>query len=75
MIVFARGAHRDPSPWPDQNRRRWELIAKKVRQGLTDAEAQELATLQEQADQQLAHVGPRPFADLERLYAELTEQD
>ena len=39
--------------WPEQNRRRWELIARKVRQGLTAAEMQELALLQRHADEVL----------------------
>ena len=70
VILFAADADHDRSAWPEQNRRRWELIAKKVRQGLTDAETQELATLQQRADERLAHVGPRPVEQLERLYAE-----
>ena len=74
VILFAEGADHDRSTWPEQNRRRWELIAKKVRQGLTDAETTELAILQQYADERLAHVGPRPVEHLERLYAELSEQ-
>lgn len=74
VILFAEGADHDPAAWPEQNRRRWELIAKKVRQGLTDAETQELATLQQCANERLAQVGPRPVEQLERLYAELSEQ-
>jgi hypothetical protein len=53
VILFATGADYDRSAWPEQNRRRWELIAKKVRQGPTDAETKELATLQQRADERL----------------------
>jgi hypothetical protein len=75
VILFADGADQDRSDWPVQNRRRWELIAKKTRQGLTAAETEELAALQAHADERLAQVGPRPVESLERLYAELSEQD
>jgi hypothetical protein len=51
------------------------LIAKQARQGLAEAEAEELAALQQRADEQLAEVGPRSFAQLERWYAELNQQD
>ncbi|ETX03549.1 MAG: hypothetical protein ETSY1_46900 (plasmid) [Candidatus Entotheonella factor] len=74
VILFAEGADHDPAAWPQQNRRRWELIATKVRQGLTEAEEKELTTLQQRANEQLAQVGPRPVEHLERLYAELSEQ-
>jgi len=74
VILFAEGADHDQSAWPEQNRRRWELIAKKVRQGLTEAESKELETLQQRANERLAQVGPRPVEQLERLYAELSEQ-
>jgi hypothetical protein len=74
VILFAADAGHDQSMWPKQNRRRWELIAKKARQGLTDVDTKELATLQQHADERLAQVGPRPVEQLERLYAELSEQ-
>jgi hypothetical protein len=74
VILFAEGADHDQAAWPQQNRRRWELIATKIRQGLTDTEEKELTTLQERANEQLAQVGPRPIEHLERLYAELSEQ-
>lgn len=74
VILFAVGAARHKSAWPDQNRRRWELIAKRVRQGLTTAETQELAALQQRADEQLARAGRRPVEELERLYAELSQE-
>lgn len=74
VILFAKGAAADASGWPAQNRRRWELIAKKVRHELTAAEAQELAMLQQRADEQLAEVGPRPLDELERWYAELSRE-
>ncbi len=45
-----------------------------VREGLTAGETQELARLQERADKQLAQVGPRPVEQLERLYAELSQE-
>ncbi len=60
VILFAEGAAREESVWPEQTRRRWELIAKMVRQGLTAEETQELAALQQRADEQLAQAGPRP---------------
>lgn len=72
VIVFTEGSEHEPSRWPQQNRRRWELIAKKTRQSLTDAEAEELAVLQRAADERLAQLGPRPVEDLEHWYAELT---
>jgi DNA-binding transcriptional regulator/RsmH inhibitor MraZ len=74
VILFAEGADQDESAWPKENRRRWELIARQVRHGLTDAEQQELATLQQRADQQLAGVGPRPVEDLERWYEQLSQE-
>ena len=45
-----------------------------VRQGLTAEETQELAGLQQRADEQLAQEGPRPTEQLERLYAELSKE-
>jgi hypothetical protein len=74
VILFAEGGAREESIWPEQNRRRWELIAKMVRQGLTVEETRELANLQQRADAQLAQVGPRPVEQLERLYAELSQE-
>jgi hypothetical protein len=73
VILFAKGADQDPSAWPSQNRRRWELIANKVRQGLTDAELQELTLLQQRVDEQLTSVGARPNAKLERWYAQFSQ--
>jgi len=75
VILFSQGADQQRSVWPEHNRRRWELIAKKTRQELTREESDELATLQQRADDRLAEVGPRPVDQLERLYTELTEQD
>jgi hypothetical protein len=75
VIVFAEGSEQDPARWPEQNRRRWELIVKKARQSLTAAESQELAGLQQIADAQLAQLGPRPAEELQRWYAELTQGD
>jgi hypothetical protein len=72
VIVFAAGSEADPAQWPEQNRRRWELIAKKTRQSLTPDETEELAALQRAADERLAQLGPRPLEDLERWYADLT---
>jgi hypothetical protein len=74
VILFALGAETDESGWPAQNRRRWELIAKQVRSGLTGAEKEELTALEERADEQLAQVGQRPLEELERLYAELSQE-
>ena len=74
VILFTPGNGQTESDWPAQNKRRWELIARMARQGLTEQETQELATLQQLADEQLAKVGPRPVAELERLYAELSQQ-
>ena len=73
VIVFTVDAG-DVSTWPERNRRRWELIAKKARQELTTSETEELATLQQRADAELARVGTRPVEHLERLYAALTER-
>jgi hypothetical protein len=61
--------------WARRNQRRWQLIAKKATQGLTDDEAVELAALQAAADHELAQVGPRPIEDLEKLYANLSRQE
>ena len=74
VILFAEGADHEPAAWPEQNRRRWELIATKIRQGLSEAEAKELTTLEQRANEQLAQVGPRSVEHLDRLYAELREQ-
>jgi hypothetical protein len=74
VILFVHGADQDNSTWPAQNRRRWDLIARKARQGLTEAEQQELARLQQRADEQLARVGPRPVEELEQWYAQLTQE-
>jgi len=74
VILFADGGRRGESVWPEQNRRRWELIAKMVRQGLTVEEAKELAALQNRAEDQLAQVGPRPTEQLDKLYAELNQE-
>jgi hypothetical protein len=74
VIVFAEGGEQDSSQWPAQNRRRWELIAKKARQPLTDVEAEELTGLQRAADDRLARLGPRPVEALERWYADLTQE-
>lgn len=75
VILFADGAPQDARSWPQQNRRRWELIAKKVRQGLTVQETAELAALQQLADEQLGAVGQRPVEELERLYEQLTQKE
>jgi hypothetical protein len=75
IIVFAEDCEQDSSQWPAHNRRRWELIAKKARQSLTDAETEELTALQRMADDRLAQLGPRPIQPLERWYAELTQGD
>jgi hypothetical protein len=74
VILFAAGADADPASWPAQNRRRWELISKKISHALTAAEKQELASLQQQADEQLAKMGPRPLEELERLYVKLSQE-
>jgi hypothetical protein len=73
VILFAESAEQDPSQWPEQNRRRWELIAKKARQLLTATEREELADLQRTADERLAQLGPRPVEHLERWYEEMTQ--
>jgi hypothetical protein len=74
VILFAEGGAQAPSDWPEQNQRRWTLIAKMARQGLTAEETQELAALQQCADEHLAQLGPRPVEELERLYAELSQE-
>ena len=75
VIMFAEGSEEEPARWPEQNRRRWELIVKKARQPLTAAEVEELVRLQQAADTELARLGPRPAEDLERWQAELTRGD
>jgi hypothetical protein len=74
VILFADRAQQDESAWPEQNRRRWELIARKVRQGLSGAETEELAILQRRADEKLARVGPRPVQELESWYTQLSQE-
>ncbi len=74
VILFSKGDDRDVSSWPSKNRRRWQLIAKKLRSELTDAETCELAELQQRADDALTSMGPRPVEELERWYAELTTE-
>jgi hypothetical protein len=74
VILFVEGADENPSAWPVQNRRRWRLIAKRVKMGLTDAEQRDLDALQQLADQHLAQVGPRPVDELERWYAQLSQE-
>jgi hypothetical protein len=70
VILFTEG-----TDWPEKNQRRWALIAKKVRQGLTDTEAAELSALQCQADEQLNQIGPRPVEELELFYTQLTDKE
>jgi hypothetical protein len=72
VILFADGDKE--AVWPKQNRRRWQLIAKMARHELTAEETEELATLQRCTDDQLTRLGPRPLEDLERLYAELSQE-
>ena len=74
VILFAEAGALEQSGWPAENRRRWELLAKMVRQGLTAEETHELATLQQRADKQLAQLEPRPVEQLEQLYAELSQE-
>ena len=50
-------------------------LAAEARKRAFDAESEELARLQQRADEQLAQLGPRPMAELERLYDELTRRD
>src|SRR6266550_886513 len=47
VILFAEGEVREKSCWPVPNKRRWALISKMLRQGLTAEETQALATLQQ----------------------------
>jgi hypothetical protein len=75
VIVIAEGSEQDAARWPEQNRRRWELIVKKARPSLTAAESQELAGLHQIADAQLAQLGPRLVDELERWYADLAQGD
>ena len=55
--------------WRTKNRRRGELIDKKIRRTITSAEAAELADLQAYADLYLEKVAPRPTDVLEALEA------
>jgi hypothetical protein len=74
VIVFAEGSEKNQDRWPEQNRRRWELIVKKTHERLTAAETEELAGLQQVADAQLAQLGSRTTDNLERWYSELTQE-
>jgi hypothetical protein len=75
VIIFPGGSENDSSTWPEQNRRRWELIVKKVREGLSTAETEELDELQQVVDAKLAQIGPRPIEELQRMYDQLTQQE
>jgi hypothetical protein len=74
-LSLPKGGERDPSQWPAHNRRRWELIAKRARQSLSDAETEELTALQRLADDRLAQLGPRPLEPLEDWFAKLKQGD
>ena len=69
------GAAEDPSSWPARNRRRWLLVVKHLREGLTEFEAAELAALEQEAERVLQDVGPLPIEELENLYSQLSQQD
>jgi hypothetical protein len=73
VVVLGAGQMSHDS-WPVNNKRRWELIEKKLEGPLSDREAHELARLQQLAEAELADVGPRPLVELERLEAELSKQ-
>jgi hypothetical protein len=74
VIMFAQEVAHDPASWPSQNRRRWELIARKATQPFTDSEERELGALQQRADAELASLGPRPVDELEHWHPELKSE-
>lgn len=51
--------------WPGKNTRRLKLIDKKSEKGLTAAETEELAQLQEECERYLESLHPLPFDALE----------
>lgn len=57
--------------WQIQNRRRWELIEKRLNSELTPTEAIELKSLQREAESELSRVGPRPLTRLEEMESQL----
>jgi hypothetical protein len=59
--------------WPATNRRRGELIHKKVARTITGAERQELANLQSLAESRSRLEAPLPLVEMERLYREFAE--
>lgn len=72
VILFT--ADDQEATWPEANRRRWQLITKAARFGLTAEEAAELSSLQWRADKNLKKLGDRPMDELESLYVKLTQE-
>jgi len=60
--------------WPAINRRRVDLIRKKVRGDISASEQNLLHALQAAADRYLAEVAPRPLDELRRLEEELQQR-
>ncbi|MBM3226482.1 MAG: hypothetical protein FJZ47_22180 [Candidatus Tectomicrobia bacterium] len=61
-------AHGDTTPWETLHQRRIALLQQQYTPGLTPAEANELAQLQEQADQQLAPLDQRLLEHVTALH-------
>lgn len=75
VILLADAHVSGDDPWPEQNARRWQLISQATRRRLSQPEQGELDSLNRLADQRLDQVGPRPIAELEKLYAELNGEE
>ena len=62
-------------PWTEaKNQRRCDLIDRKYAQGLTPAEAVELAQLQDEMLRHRQRVAPLPLEDARRLHQELLQR-
>ena len=61
----------ESADWPRHNRRRWELIQKRFRDGLTSAEQAEWEDLQSLASEILKRRSTHPTESIEALIQEL----
>ncbi len=64
----------DEKDWETLNKRRFELIEKKVYGKVTKTEQRELDQLQAKADQYLDRIAPRPIEELEKLHQQLLDK-
>lgn len=72
-LLAGRG---DPGEWTDEkNRRRVELIDKKVAGTIDGTEAMELADLQQQAETHFDTIAPPPMEGLAELHQQLSSRD